>query len=221
MQSEQIGELAAALALAQGEILAPKKGRTAQIKSDKGNYQYSYADLSDVIECYRKPLSANGLSVTQTMRIDGGHLILVTTLIHKSGQWKDSEYPLQAYNRPQEQGSAITYARRYAVTALLGIAAEDDDDGNAAENGASRGTDKASKPAAAPAAKASALTRQEIESVHTLAKKAGYKSVADLAPVLHNICGVNKASELSKGELAAVLEALAGIADHKAAEVPA
>lgn len=134
MQSEQIGELAAALAAAQATIKAPTKGRTAQIKSDKGSYGYKYADLADVIDCYREPLSKHDLALTQTLRVDEGHMVLRTTLLHKSGQWIASEYPLANYNRPQEQGSAITYARRYSVTSLLGIAAEDDDDGQAAQH---------------------------------------------------------------------------------------
>jgi hypothetical protein len=133
MQSEAIGELAAALAGAQLQIKAPTKGRTAQIKSDKGSYGYKYADLADVIDCYREPLSKAGLALTQTLRVDEGHMVLRTTLLHKSGEWIASEYTLQNYNRPQEQGSAITYARRYSVTSLLGIAAEDDDDGQAAQ----------------------------------------------------------------------------------------
>lgn len=135
MQSETIGKLADALSKAQAEMKAPTKGRTASIKSDKGSYSYKYADLADVIECFRGPLSKNGLAVAQTMTPVDGHLVMTTKLLHSSGEWLASDYPIAAYNRPQEQGSAITYARRYAVTALLGIAAEDDDDGQAAQHG--------------------------------------------------------------------------------------
>jgi hypothetical protein len=134
MQSEAIGELAAALAKAQKAIKAPKKGRTATVPTKAGGqYKYTYADLADVIDCYRDELSDNGLAVTQTMRVQDGHMVLITSLLHATGQWIASEYPLQNYDRPQEQGSAITYARRYSVTSLLGIAAEDDDDGQAAQ----------------------------------------------------------------------------------------
>jgi hypothetical protein len=150
MQSEAIGELAAALAGAQLQIKAPTKGRTAQIKSEKGSYGYKYADLADVIDCYREPLSKAGLALTQTLRVDEGHMVLRTTLLHKSGEWIASEYPLQNYNRPQEQGSAITYARRYSVTSLLGIAAEDDDDGQAAQQAEPVIRREAPKPPAGP-----------------------------------------------------------------------
>jgi hypothetical protein len=134
MQSEQIGELAAALSKAQKDIKAPHKGKTAKIEG-RANYSYKYADLADVIECYRKPLSDNGLALAQSLRQENGHLVLTTKLLHSGGQWIASEYPVSVYQRPQEQGSAITYARRYSVTALLGIAADDDDDGQAAQDG--------------------------------------------------------------------------------------
>jgi hypothetical protein len=132
--SEQIGDLALALSSAQAIIKAPTKGKTASL----GTYSYKYADLADVIDCYREPLSKHGLAIAQTMRLEDGHIILATRLLHKSGQWLESDYPVTAYSKPQEQGSAITYARRYAVTALLGIAAEDDDDGAAAQAGESK-----------------------------------------------------------------------------------
>jgi hypothetical protein len=215
MQSEKIGELAAALAKAQGEIAAPKKGRTATIKSDKGSYGYSYADLADVIESYRPALAKHGLALTQAMRLQEGHIVLNTKLLHSSDQWIDSDYPIASYNRPQEQGSAITYARRYAVTALLGIAAEDDDDGAAAQNAAP--AKAAAKPQPAPAPKPSALTNEEILSVQVAAKAAGFKTGAELAPFIAKLCpGVTKASDLSKSELVAVLDALRGMAQVSA-----
>jgi hypothetical protein len=154
MRSENTNELAAALAKAQATIAPPKKGHKAEIKSDKGSYGYSYADLADVIECYRKPLSDNGLAVAQTMAFDDGHITLITTLLHSSGQWISSEYPVASFQRAQEQGSAITYARRYSVTALLGIAAEDDDDGAAASEGK---REERSAPATGPASGDAAL----------------------------------------------------------------
>ena len=139
MQSESIGKLATALAAAQAVMKAPTKGRTAKVEKDgKLLYSYKYADLADVIECFREPLSKNGLALAQTMTPVDGHLVMTTRLLHSSGEWLASEYPIAAYARPQEQGSAITYARRYAVSALLGIAAEDDDDGAGAQAGAER-----------------------------------------------------------------------------------
>jgi hypothetical protein len=132
-QSESVASIAAALAKAQGEMTAPKKDRTAKIASDKGKYEYSYADLASVIDCVRQALSKNGLSFTQTTGITERGMALETKLLHSSGEWISSSYPLPAAGRPQEMGSALTYARRYSLCAMLGIAAEDDDDGNAAQ----------------------------------------------------------------------------------------
>jgi ERF superfamily protein len=134
LRSGEIGKLAEALAKAQKVIKAPKKGRTASIKSEKGAYEYSYADLADVIDAYRDPLADQGLALSHALRFEDGHMVLVTLLLHTSGQWIGSEFPIPNYARPQEQGSALTYARRYAVSALLGIAAEDDDDGQRAQH---------------------------------------------------------------------------------------
>ena len=134
LQSQTIGKLAAALSKAQDTMEAPGKGREAKIESQKGRYSYKYADLADIIDCYRKPLSSNGLALTQPIVLRGSQMVLLTVLVHESGEWIASEYPLRMYERPQEQGSAITYARRYAVSSLLGIAAEDDDDGKRAQD---------------------------------------------------------------------------------------
>jgi len=219
MQSEQIGKLAEALAAAQGEIAAPKKGRTATIKTDKATYQYAYADLADVIECYRKPLSAHGLALTQAMRVQDGHIILSTKLLHLSDQWIASEYPIQSYNRPQEQGSAITYARRYAVTALLGIAAEDDDDGQAAQDGTAKAQEKA-KPAEKPEPKASALSQEERLALTGLAKSRGIFTPQAFAAFLAGHCPeARAAADLSRSEYVAVTEALNGMPEAK--KVPA
>jgi len=135
-QSASIGRLALALSKAQGEMKAPGKDRTAKIpgKDGKGGYEYRYADLADVIEACRPALSKNGLAVVQPMSQRDGHIVLITRLLHESGEWIDSELPMGVYQRPQEQGSAITYARRYALSSLLGIAAEDDDDGKQAQD---------------------------------------------------------------------------------------
>lgn len=210
MRSEQTGALAKALADAQAAIKPPKKGRTAKIKSDKGAYEYHYADLADVIESYREPLSKHALALTQTTRIQDGHLVLVTTLLHGSGEWVASEYPITSYARPQEQGSAITYARRYAVTALLGIAAEDDDDGQAAQDATPQRT-TAKTPVPTPGAPK--LTNNEVESIHTAAKRAGLKSTGELGPVLFDVCGATKAAEVPRSQYQAVMDRLQVIAD--------
>src|SRR5678816_2826998 len=115
MQSPTIGQLAKALSVAHGKMKALGKGNTATIPGKEGRqgYSYKYADLADVIDVYRAPLSEAGLAVTQVLRVEGERMVLVTRLLHESGEFLESVYPLQNYTRPQEQGSAITYARRY------------------------------------------------------------------------------------------------------------
>jgi len=138
-----IGELAAALAKAQGEFPAVTKDRMAKL----GTYSYAYADLASVLEAIRPTLSKHALALVQPLLWMDGHPWLITRLIHSSGQWVESHYPLGVYERPQEMGSAITYARRYAICALVGIAAEDDDDAAGAEQATER---KRSTPATGP-----------------------------------------------------------------------
>lgn len=124
--SEQINELAEALAKAQGQIEGAKK--------DKANpfFKSVYADLASVWDACRKPLSDNGLSVTQCPEEADNGIAIETMLLHSSGQWIKSRYTMPVSKLDaQAVGSAITYARRYALSAVVGIAPEDDD-GNAA-----------------------------------------------------------------------------------------
>ena len=118
--SEQISELAAALAAAQGMM------QNAIMNRVNPHFKSKYADLAAIWDAARKPLSANGLSIVQTI----GDGVLHTRLLHTSGQWIASEHPLPLSGRPQEIGSALTYARRYSLSALIGIAADEDDDAN-------------------------------------------------------------------------------------------
>ena len=85
-------------------------------------------------ESARKALAENGLAVTQTTDVgESGEMVMLTTLMHTSGEWIGGVYPIRpTQNTPQGMGSAITYARRYSLSALLGLTADDDDDGNAA-----------------------------------------------------------------------------------------
>ena len=128
MQSEPIDKLAAALAKAQSEFKPIKKDKTAKVRSEKGSYEYHYADLSAVFDSVREALAKNGLAVTQRTIVNGG-LTLETRLLHSAGQWIAATYPLPSGGRAQEMGSALTYAKRYSLSSMLGIAAEDDDDG--------------------------------------------------------------------------------------------
>jgi ERF superfamily protein len=127
-QSECIHELAAALSKAQGEMQAAIK--------DKVNpfYKSSYADLGSVWDAARPVLSKNGLCIMQTTEMTTtNQIIMVTTLAHTSGQWVKSYLPLNP-NKPDSQGigAAITYLRRYSLSALVGVVCDNDDDGETA-----------------------------------------------------------------------------------------
>jgi hypothetical protein len=124
-------KIAAALARAQQEFKPLHKNRTAKVQmKNGGTYSYNYADLSDVFESCRTALGKNDLAVTQNVIVDH----LQTDLWHASGQFLRNSVPLNAGQAitPQMFGSALTYARRYGLTALLGIVADDDDDAGGA-----------------------------------------------------------------------------------------
>ena len=121
-QSNSIAALAAALAKAQADIAGAVK--------DSANpfFKSKYADLESVWSACRKPLTSNGLSVIQTTLPMKQGLMLVTTLAHSSGEWIRGYMPILAKdNTAQSQGSGISYARRYALAALVGVYQTDDD----------------------------------------------------------------------------------------------
>lgn len=128
--SAEIGELAGALALAQLEFKPVLK------ESDNPFYKSKYADLSSVISATQSALAKNGLVVIQCPHLSSQQMTLTTLLVHKSGQWLASDLTLPAVMKErfdaQSVGSSITYARRYAYQAIVGVAAEVDDDANAA-----------------------------------------------------------------------------------------
>jgi len=122
MQSEQINELAAALSKAQASITGALK--------DSANpfFKSKYADLASCWDACRKQLTDNNLSVIQTTDIVADTVVVRTTLAHSSGQWISGILPVRAKDEsPQAQGSGITYARRYALAAMVGLAQIDDD----------------------------------------------------------------------------------------------
>lgn len=124
--SETINELATALSKAQGEITGALKD------SSNPFFKSKYADLASCWDACRGPLSKNSLAVFQAAETTDAGLVLTTTLAHGSGQWMRSSLGVHPKDEtPQAMGSALTYARRYALTAIVGIA-QVDDDGNAA-----------------------------------------------------------------------------------------
>jgi len=124
MQSETIGALAAALSKAQADITGALKD------SSNPFFKSKYADLASCWDACRKQLAANNLAVIQTIYVhwESGQTMLATTLAHSSGEWMRSDLPVLSKDlSPQGQGSGITYARRYALAAIVGLAQIDDD----------------------------------------------------------------------------------------------
>ena len=127
-------QLATALAAAQAEIKDPGKARKGQVK---GKTDYRYAGLDDTLAAIRPPLSKHGLSVSQCIEYREGKAFLVSSLLHSAGGERRSEWLLASGSDPQARGSELTYARRYTLEGLVGVApTEDDDDGQAAATAA-------------------------------------------------------------------------------------
>jgi hypothetical protein len=135
--SETIGAIAGALAKAQIELANPEKSLTATIRSPfprEGDRSFRYASLSSGLDLVRKSLGKHEIATVQTTSIDegAGLIRLTTTLAHSSGEWVSSIWPVCSVSEtatPHRMGAALTYARRYALFTLVGIAGEDDLDG--------------------------------------------------------------------------------------------
>lgn len=166
-KSESIDQLCVALSLTQSQM------RGAVKDSENPFYKSKYADLQSIWEAIRDPLTKNGLSISQLTDTNGAELYLETILLHKSGQWVSGRIPVLMKERSaQAMGSAITYARRYALAAIVGIYQEDDDG------------DAATKPSLAdeiykPFEKKPVITDKQAKRLWMIAKEHGW-SEADL-----------------------------------------
>src|SRR5438552_11658572 len=132
--SESVAALASALAKAQAELVNPEKSLTATIRTGRpgeGERSFRYAPLASGLDIVRKTLGQHEIATVQTTEIDqpAGIVRLTTMLAHSSGEWIASDWPvcpIADMASPQRMGTALTYARRYALFTLVGIAGEDD-----------------------------------------------------------------------------------------------
>src|ERR1700731_359333 len=132
--SESVAALAAALAKAQTELVNPEKSLTATIRTGRpgeGERSFRYASLSSGLDIVRKTLGHHEIAIMQPPAVDqtAGLVNLTTMLAHASGEWIASDWPVCAISdtaTPRRMGAALTYARRYALFTLVGIAGEDD-----------------------------------------------------------------------------------------------
>jgi ERF superfamily len=125
LMSEKIDALAGALSKTQNSI--------ENVNKNKQGYGYKYADLASCLSAIKKPLNDNGLSISQLVTHDENkQQVLVTLLMHESGQWLKSKFYIENVimkqcNSLQQIGAGLTYARRYALSAIIGLSQEDDD----------------------------------------------------------------------------------------------
>jgi len=184
VQSEQINELAAALAKAQGAIKNPTKNCKVTVTTRTGGrYEFSYADLNAIIDAIKQPFADNEIGYSQDVELVDGKFRLVTTLMHRSGQFRSSHWPLflEQTDRdgnaipPTSQtfGSALTYMKRYALAAVSGVAADSDDDGNAASGNAAQQIERKPKPPAPSQIKPSEPKKAAAIPPHELAAPHG------------------------------------------------
>ena len=182
--SATLAQLAEALSIAQGGIKGAIKDSTNPF------YHQKYASLSSVWDACREPLSKNGLSIVQTCDISEDNRVIVETiLLHNSGEWisgkismtptikyekdKDGNY-IENKNDPQAIGSCISYARRYSLAAIVGIAPEDDDAESATTHPTNSDTIKKPQRVAPAIPKDGLITEEQINEIYELASKSGY-----------------------------------------------
>lgn len=200
-QSNEIGELAAALAAAQSEF-------TFAVTDATGGMKNKYATLQNVLEAIRQGLTANGIAVIQAPMPAQNGIMLRTTLAHKSGQWMASEIslPNDRMGGIQGMGSALTYARRYALAAMVGIAQDDDDGATAMKESQeqARAKAKTENPNPMTSAQSNALMAY-------LTKRHGKNREAGLSE-LSRFFGRSLASsrELTKDDVSEFLNAING-----------
>lgn len=190
-QSDSVDQLATALSAAQGELeFAVKDSKNPHFKN-------TYASLASVIDAVRPIFCKHGLSFSQDPVSEGDLIGVVTTVFHKSGQWKRGVLLCKpAKAGPQEAGSVITYFRRYALAAVAGIAQDDDD----AETGSGRPSQQQPKvEAQAPATNAGAQMLAEMRTF-------GIKTAPQAVELYRFVLGKDKPE--NDADRRAVIEAL-------------
>lgn len=150
LMSESINELVLSLCKARAEIGSITKDKEVNVTTKDGRkYNFKYATLDTILESIKEPLAKNQLLITHFLLSCGplNNLHLITQISHSSGQWMRSFIPLILTDiKDQSRGSAITFARRYAVSSILSLATDEDDDANAADGNESNEVTKPKKP---------------------------------------------------------------------------
>jgi hypothetical protein len=133
-------------------------------ESENPFFKSSYADLSSILQTVMPVLSANGLALVQPMRMEGDKTLLITQIIHESGEFIESQMILPQIQDPQKYGSLITYYKRYQLQAMLGIATKDeDDDANSVSQQPQQVKSNTNKPA----------SDAQLKACYAISKKSG------------------------------------------------
>lgn len=172
-KSEEIDKLAIALAKFQGSLEQPSLNSEVKVKTKTGGeYKFKYADLSECKRAAKQPLADNELSVCQLIEDDYS---IRTILLHSSGQWISSKVRMPSNTADvQSIGSAITYAKRYAFCAILGIVADDDEDANIASGNSAQ----KEQPKEQPKKTANSRVKKELTRDH-LNNESAMKSISE------------------------------------------
>jgi len=167
-KSESITNLVKSLTTFQGKMTAVKKDATNPF------YKSKYATLDTIWESIRKPLSENGLSVAQTMNLIEDKNVLETTLYHTSGEWiSGTQLVNPIKDDPQSLGSAISYARRYSLSAILGIVTDEDDDANVATKPETKPKEKPISTIVEAPQKSETITPAQTKKIYASVKEKG------------------------------------------------
>jgi hypothetical protein len=204
-KSDSIKNLAIALCKFQAEVNHPKN------TSKNPQFNSSYAPLETVISTVKPILSKYGLSFIQSTSSEGENVIIETILIHESGEWLETNpLSLPAYQikkgggkeyNAQGAGSAITYGRRYSLSALLGISSEDDDDGN----GVSSGDQQLSKPQNVASEKTLYLVNKLIKEVAQVMNITEAAAVGTLKQRMNSAKDINQYTQTEASKAIEIL----------------
>jgi hypothetical protein len=209
-KSESISNLAQALCLFQGEVTNPKNTASNPF------FKSEYAPLSEIINTTKSLLAKHGLSVLQSPSGDGEHIIVTTLLMHSSGEWIEGEPLVLKADKitAQGAGSAITYGRRYGLSAILGIASEDDDDGNHATGNEDKTENLKAKPKPAP-------IKPKNNPINWPAVWANIKKHGYTEAQVHEVSGVESIATWNRDQVNELMEKLKALKNKPTANIPA
>lgn len=215
-----IGKLAEALSKAQGAFPKVSKSRTAKIESKRENarsFSYKYADLASILEAIIPALGKNALALTQfTRRVSEHGVVLVTRLIHVSGEILEGEYPLPLIDDPKAMGSLLTYHKRYGVCGIVAIAPDEDDDGTAAQGAPKAAPPKRNAPEPEADSEDQPINNAQWKMLTAFLEEHKLSQEA-LRGAMKGELGIESPKDIKQGDLPKLTLALSALAKESAA----